>query len=85
MKAKLATVHGEKVKQVNTRLRTCIIEPAMIGCNVGVYNGFNYVPVEIKHEMTGHLLAEFALSYKPTKHGKPGIGATHSSKFTTLK
>lgn len=34
-------------------------------------------PVEIKPEMTGHYLAEFSISYKPVKHGRPGIGATH--------
>ena len=25
-------------------------------------------------------LAEFALSYKPTRHGKPGVGATKGSQ-----
>jgi Ribosomal protein S19 len=37
--------------------------------------------VEIKPEMTGHYLAEFSISYKPVKHGRPGIGATHSSRL----
>merc|ERR1712180_100278 len=32
-------------------------------------------------EMVGHYLAEFSISYKPVKHGRPGIGATHSSRF----
>merc|ERR1711962_855264 len=32
-------------------------------------------------EMTGHYLGEFSISYKPVKHGRPGIGATHSSRF----
>lgn len=41
--------------------------------------------VEIKPEMVGHYLAEFSISYKPTKHGRPGIGATHSSRFIPLK
>jgi hypothetical protein len=40
--------------------------------------------VEIKPEMIGHYLAEFSLSYKPVKHGRPGIGATHSSRFIPL-
>jgi len=29
--------------------------------------------------MVGHYLAEFSISYKPVKNGRPGIGATHSS------
>merc|ERR1712025_1115288 len=32
-------------------------------------------------EMTGHYLGEFSITYKPVKHGRPGIGATHSSTF----
>ena len=47
------------------------------GCQV-----FN--SVEIKPEMVGHYLAEFSCSYKPVKHGRPGIGATHSSRLYVL-
>lgn len=46
---------------------------------------FEFVQVEIKPEMVGHYLAEFSISYKPVKHGRPGIGATHSSRFIPLK
>jgi hypothetical protein len=49
----------------------------MIGSVVGIYNGKVFNSVEIKPEMTGHYLAEFSISYKPVKHGRPGIGATH--------
>ena len=41
--------------------------------------------VEIKPEMIGHYLGEFSLTYKPVRHGRPGIGATHSSRFIPLK
>ena len=44
-----------------------------------------FLQVEIKPDMVGHYLAEFSISYKPVKHGKPGIGATHSSRFIPLK
>ena len=33
----------------------------------------------------GKYLAEFSISYKPTLHGRPGLGATHSSRFIPLK
>ena len=39
----------------------------------------------IKPEMVGFYLGEFSISYKPVKHGRPGIGATHSSRFIPLK
>jgi small subunit ribosomal protein S15e len=38
-----------------------------------------------KAEMIGHYLGEFSLTYKPVKHGRPGIGATHSSRFIPLR
>ncbi|KIO25830.1 hypothetical protein M407DRAFT_206425 [Tulasnella calospora MUT 4182] len=41
--------------------------------------------VEIKPEMVGHYIGEFSITYKPVRHGRPGIGATHSSRFIPLK
>jgi small subunit ribosomal protein S15e len=62
-----------------------IIVPEMIGSIVGVYNGKVFNSVEVKPEMIGFYLGEFSISYKPVKHGRPGIGATHSSRFIPLK
>lgn len=76
---------GEKPELVKTHLRNMIIVPEMIGSVVGVYNGKTFNQIEIKPEMIGHYLAEFSISYKPVKHGRPGIGATHSSRFIPLK
>ncbi|GJN24743.1 hypothetical protein PR202_gb12502 [Eleusine coracana subsp. coracana] len=84
-KAKKDAPAGEKPEPVRTHLRNMIIVPEMIGSIVGVYNGKAFNSVEIKPEMIGHYLAEFSLSYKPVKHGRPGIGATHSSRFIPLK
>jgi small subunit ribosomal protein S15e len=57
----------------------------MIGSVIGVYNGKTFNQVEIKPEMVGYYLAEFSISYKPCKHGRPGIGASTSSRFIPLK
>eukprot|EP01012_Entosiphon_sulcatum_P032391 TRINITY_DN41205_c0_g1_i1.p2 TRINITY_DN41205_c0_g1~~TRINITY_DN41205_c0_g1_i1.p2 ORF type:complete len:152 (+),score=36.98 TRINITY_DN41205_c0_g1_i1:494-949(+) len=84
-KAKKAAPVGEKPQPVKTHLREMIIVPEMVGSIVGVYNGKIFVNVEVKAEMIGHLLSEFSLTYKPVKHGRPGIGATHSSRFIPLK
>lgn len=75
----------EKPAIVKTHLRNMIILPEMIGSIVGVYNGRVFNQVEIKAEMIGHYLGEFSITYKPVKHGRPGIGATHSSRFIPLK
>ncbi|GAA5813770.1 hypothetical protein MFLAVUS_007257 [Mucor flavus] len=82
--AKKSAAAGEKPECVKTHLRNMIIVPEMIGSVIGVYNGKVFNQIEIKPEMTGHYLAEFSISYKPVKHGRPGIGATHSSKFVPL-
>ena len=77
-----AKVEGEKPKGVKTHLRNCIVTPEMVGSVVEVYSGKTFVPVEVKADMIGYFLAEFSLSYKPVTHGKLGVGATRSSKFT---
>ena len=50
-----------------------VIVPEMIGSVVGVYNGKQYINVEIKPEMIGHYLGEFSITYKPIKHGRAGM------------
>ncbi|KAJ3041067.1 ribosomal protein S15 [Rhizophlyctis rosea] len=84
-KAKKEAPANEKPEVVKTHLRDMIIVPEMIGSVVGVYNGKTFNQVEIKPEMIGHYLGEFSITYKPVKHGRPGIGATHSSRFIPLK
>ncbi|KAL1776444.1 40S ribosomal protein S15 [Sigmodon hispidus] len=75
----------EKPEVVKTHLRDMIILPEMVGSMVGIYNGKTFNQVEIKPEMIAHYLGEFSITYKPVKHGRPGIGATHSSRFIPLK
>jgi small subunit ribosomal protein S15e len=84
-KAKREAPPGDKPEPVKTHLRNTIIVPEMVGSIVGVHNGRGFTNVEIRAEMIGHYLGEFAITYKPVKHGKPGIGATHSSRFIPLK
>jgi len=76
---------GEQPDVVKTHLRNLIIVPEMIGSLVSVHNGQSFTTVEIKAEMIGHYLGEFAITYKPVKHGRPGVGATSSSRFIPLK
>merc|ERR1711872_402589 len=84
-KAKKEAPPMEKPEVVKTHLRNMVIIPEMIGSIVGVYNGKTFNQVEIKPEMVGHYLVEFSITYKPVKHGRPGIGATPSSRFIPLK
>ncbi|KAG8899603.1 ribosomal protein S15 [Tulasnella sp. 403] len=84
-KAKKEALPNEKPATVKTHLRDMIIVPEMIGSVIGIYNGKMFNTVEIKPEMVGFHLGEFSISYKPVRHGRPGIGATHSSRFIPLK
>ena len=84
-KAKKEAPPLEKPAVVKTHLRDTIIIPEMVGCMVAVHNGKTFNQIEIKAEMIGHYLGEFSLTYKPTKHGRPGIGATHSSRFIPIR
>ncbi|KAJ3026311.1 UNVERIFIED_CONTAM: 40S ribosomal protein S15-5 [Siphonaria sp. JEL0065] len=85
LRSKKEAVDGEKPATVKTHLRNMIIVPEMVGSVIGVYNGKTFNQIEIKAEMIGHYLAEFSISYKPVGHGRPGIGASGSSKFIPLK
>lgn len=84
-KAKKDAPYGDKPALIKTHLRNMIILPEMVGSIIGVYNGKAFTQVDIKPEMIGHYLGEFSITYKPIKHGRPGIGATHSSRFIPLK
>jgi len=70
---------------VKTHVRDIIILPEMAGITLLVHNGKEFIAVEIKPEMIGHYLGEFAITNKPVKHGTPGIGASRSSMYVPLK
>ena len=70
---------------VKTHVRDMIILPEMVGVKILVHNGKEFHPVEIKPEMIGHYLGEFAVTNKPVRHGTPGIGASRSSMYVPLK
>lgn len=72
-------------KPVRTHCRDMLIIPEMIGKKVAIHNGKEWILVELKQEMVGHCLGEFALTRKQVKHSAPGVGATKSSKFLPLK
>jgi small subunit ribosomal protein S19 len=68
-----------------THCRDMVVIPEMIGLKLGVYNGKEFVTVEVRDYMLGHRLGEFAVTRKGVKHSAPGFGATKSSKFVPLK
>ena len=78
----------EKAKpgdSIKTHCRSMIILPSFVGHKIHVHNGNEFQIVDIKPNMIGHYLGEFALTRKAVKHTGPGVGATRSSKFMPLK
>lgn len=75
----------KKNKPIKTQMREIPILPAMIGCKIKVYNGKDWVELNITPEMIGHRLGELSIPIKMVKHSGPGIGATRGSKSVELK
>ena len=72
-------------RTIRTHRRDMPILPEFVGKRIAIYNGQNFVEIDIKPEMIGHYLGEFALTRKNVAHSGPGVGATRSSKHVALK
>lgn len=70
----------ERKKLVRTHSRDLIIVPQMIGMRIFVYNGKDFVQVDVVGEMLGHFLGEFSMTRNKVKHGSAGLGATKGSR-----
>ncbi len=75
----------EKEKKIKTHERDVIIVPKMIGLTIYIHNGKEFIQINIIPEMLGHRLGEFAITRKKVEHSAPGIGATRSSAFLSVK
>ncbi len=76
---------SEKPIKLRTHARDLIILPDLVGLTIEVYTGKEWRSVDVKPEMIGHYLGEFAQSRGKVSHGMPGMGATRSSLYIPLK
>ena len=72
-------------KVIRTHRREMIVIPQFVGRKFGVYNGREFVDLEILPEMIGLYFGELAPTRTSPTHTGPGVGATKSSKFMPLK
>jgi small subunit ribosomal protein S19 len=72
-------------KKIKTHKRDLVVVPEMVGMTIQVYNGREFIPIEVRTEMLGHKLGEFALTRAKTSHTKSGVGATKGSKHKSKK
>ena len=49
-------------KPIKTWSRRSMITPEMVGLNIAIHNGRQFVPVFVSEQMVGHKLGEFALT-----------------------
>jgi small subunit ribosomal protein S19 len=85
MRAAQEALKKGKETTVKTHVRDMLVLPEMVGAKVHVHNGKEFVTLDIKAEMIGHYVGEFAITNKPVRHGTPGIGASRSSMYVPLK
>jgi len=76
---------GIRPPVVRTHLRSMVVLPEFVDNVIGIYNGKEFVEVQVKPEMIGHVLADFSMPKKVVRHSKAGVGATRSSSATSLK
>jgi len=76
---------GNLKNPIRTHLRDLIILPYMVGVQVNVFSGKEFVPVTISPQMINHYLGEFVITNKRVSHGAPGVGASRSSLYVPLK
>jgi len=57
-------------KSMKTHIREFIILPKMVGMKFQIYNGREFLPLEVTFEMLGHKLGEFSPTRSKTKHTK---------------
>ena len=76
---------GNLKNPIRTHIRDLIVLPYMVGVQVNVFSGKEFVPVIISPEMISHYLGEYVITNKKVSHGAPGVGASRSSLYVPLK
>ena len=68
---KRANVQLEKGKKnVRTHLRDLVIVPQFVGMRLAIYNGREFVPVDVTIDMLGHKFGEFSPTRVRARHNK---------------
>lgn len=73
---------GDKVK---THCRDMIVLPTMVGKNILIYSGKEFVSIMIEPEMIGLYFGELVQTRKKVGHSNPGVGATKSSGSVSVR
>jgi len=66
---KMKAVKNKNQEEIKTWARSSVITPKMIGYTFAVHNGREFISVQVREDMVGHKLGEFARTTKFVKHG----------------
>ena len=75
----------EEKDEVKTHVRDMIILPQWVGKIINIYNGKEFMKVEVQPDHIGHFTGELALTRAKVQHSAPGVGATRSSTAITAR
>ncbi len=78
-------IKNNRTKPIKTHVRSLIITPDLFGARLMVYNGKEYIQLELDVEKIGHRIGEFTKTRKDVQHKAPGIGATKGSRAASVK
>lgn len=57
-------------KSIRTHRRDLVIVPELIGMRLQIYNGKEFLPIDVTLEMLGHKFGEFSLTRSKARHSK---------------
>ena len=72
-------------KLIKTHQRDLVMVPKMLGMKIQIYNGRNFISIEVIEDMLGHRFGEFAPTRGRVKHGSAGVGATKGTRAQAKK
>ena len=70
---------------IRTHKRHLVIVPQLVGMKLQIYNGNQFIPLEVTGDMLGHKFGEFAPTRAIIKHTKSGVGATKGTEHKSKK
>jgi len=72
-------------KKIRTHRRDFVIIPEMVGTMMSIHNGKEFKDILITEKMLGHFLGEYVGTRTFQQHSAPGIGASRSTKFVSVR
>lgn len=84
-RVKLYNKVKKKDAAIRTHCRDFVILPEMVGLTISIHNGKEFKSVMLTEKMIGHFLGEHADTRTFKQHSAPGIGASRSTKFTSVR